>query len=103
MADNEPQKHYQLAPGEKATPVMVYTQVLTAWGDIVTKEIIRVGTFLRSNMAPQYVSLYGAQAVYLNSATPIVLSFPELHLSTSQVIAFHVKGAVQEPPDYDSW
>ena len=55
----------ELQPGEKITPVMIYTLNSLAWGSVVTKEAIRVSLWLRTPMAPQYISLLNAQVLSL--------------------------------------
>ena len=90
------------AQGEKVTPVMVYTANTLIWGDLYTKEAIKVSVWLRTAMAPQYISLHQAQVITLGgagSAKPF--SYGELHIPTLQVIAFHIKPPDREPVDYD--
>jgi hypothetical protein len=91
MSQNKQAQSYTLAVDEKATPVMVYTLTSLAWGDVVTKELVRVKTWLRTNMAPIYLSLYDARVLQIGgagSARP--WAFSEYHVSTSHAIAFHL-------------
>ena len=91
MSQNRPAKSYTLAVDEKATPAMVYTPSSLAWGDIITKELVRVRTWLRTNMAPIYLSLYDARVLQIGgagSARP--WAFSEYHVPTSHAIAFHL-------------
>jgi hypothetical protein len=88
--------------GEKVTPVMVYTSNTLIWGDLYTKEAIKVSVWLRTANAPQYVCLHQAQVITLGGAGPIKpYSYDELHVPTAQVIAFHIKPPDREPVDYD--
>ncbi len=97
----EKRKPYTLSPDEKATPAMVYTPQAMAWGDIVTKAVVRVSTYLRT-LNPDYVSLYDARVLPLRAGEALQpLRFPELHIRTPQVIAFHLLPPADEPPDYD--
>jgi len=97
----EKKKLYTLAPDEKATPAMVYTMTTLAWGDVITKEMVRVSTYLRT-IAPEYVSLHEARALPVRGASPIQpLAFTQLHVRTPHVIAFHLLPPANEPPDYD--
>jgi len=97
----EKKKAYTLAADEKATPAMVYTLTTLAWGDVVTKEMVRVSTYLRT-IAPDYVSLYDARALPVRGTGPVqALAFTELHVRTPQVIALHLLPPASEPPDYD--
>lgn len=94
-------KSYTLASDEKATPVMVYTLTHLCWGEVVTKEMVRVSTYLRT-LSPDYVSLHEAKAVPIGgSGACQPLAFTELHIRTPQVIAFHLLPPASEPADYD--
>jgi hypothetical protein len=91
MSQNDPARSYTLAEDEKATPAMVYTPTSLAWGDIISKELVRVKTWLRTNMAPIYLSLYDARVLQIGgagSARP--WAFSEYHVPTSHAIAFHL-------------
>lgn len=99
MAQKSP---YELAPDETATQVMVYTLSGMFWGDVITKQKIRVGAWLKTDMAPAYIHLYRAQALLLadpNATRPT--PFAELLIPISEVIIFHVMPAVKEPLYYD--
>jgi len=98
----ENKKPYTLAVDEKATPVMVYTLTSLSWGDLVTKELVRVRTWLRTTMAPLYLSLYEARVLPIGgagAARPWILS--EFHVPTSQVIAFHLLPPASELLEQD--
>ncbi len=91
MSQNRPGKSYTLAVDEKATPAMIYTPTSLAWGDMITKELVRVKTWLRTNMAPIYLSVYDARVLQIGgagSARP--WAFSEYHVPTSHAIAFHL-------------
>ncbi len=91
MSQNKPARSYTLAGDEKATPAMVYTLTSLAWGDVITKELVRAKTWLRTTMAPIYMSLYDARVLQIGgagSARPWAL--PEYHVPASHVIAFHL-------------
>ncbi len=93
---------YTLASDDKVAQVMIYTQSNLYWGDVVVKEMVRVSTWLRTNTAPERVTLYNAKVLNLNSGTqsrPMV--FPELNVSVSQVLAFHLMPPAKDPLDYD--
>ncbi len=92
---------HALAPDEKATPVMVYEMNSMCWGEVVTKELVRVNTYLRT-LAPDYVSLRDAKIMPIGgSGTKQPIACPELHIRTPKVIAFHLLPPADEPPDYD--
>lgn len=95
------EKSYTLGGDEKATPVMVYTLTGMAWGEVITKDQVRVNTYLRT-LNPDYVSLYEARVLPVGFAPNQAISFSELHVRTPQVIAFHLlPNAPDEPMDYD--
>jgi hypothetical protein len=93
---------YQVNPDEKVTSVMVYTNNLFVWGDVVTKEAIRVSTWLRTPAIPQFMFIHNAHVVMFGSGgTPKPQIFGELHLPSSQIIAFHLTPPGRDPLDYD--
>lgn len=102
MADNEEGSLNALASDEKVTPVMVYTLTGLAVGKLITKEQVRVSTWLRTDMAPAYLSLHEARFLSLaGSEGGQSLTFSELHLPTSQTLAFHLLPPTSDPLDYD--
>ena len=91
MSENRAAKSYTLAVDEKVTPAMVYTLTSLAWGDMITKELIRVKTWLRTNMAPIYLSLHDARVLQVGGAgTARPWAFSEFHVPTAHAIAFHL-------------
>jgi hypothetical protein len=92
----------QLQEGEKLTPVMIYTQNMLVWGEVVTVEAIRVSTWLRNQSVPTYINIINVQVLTFDGgAKPRPYTFKELHLPTSQVIALHIKPPDRDPLDYD--
>ena len=101
-AQNSPNPIIGPAAGEKITPAMIYTQNTLIWGDLYTKEAIKVSVWLRTTMAPQYLTIRRAQVVTLGGAGPIKpVGYDELHIPTPQVIAYHIKPPDRDPLDYD--
>jgi hypothetical protein len=93
---------YTTGPDEKVVPVMVYTANYLYLGDIIVKNIVRVNTWLRTNMAPDIIHLYHARCVpILTGDTSKLLSFTELFVPTIQVNAFHIMPPATEAVDYD--
>ena len=91
MSQNKPARSYTLAEDERATPAMVYTPTSLAWGDTITKELIRVKTWLRTTMAPIYLSLYDARVLQIGGAGAArPWAFSEYHVPTPHVVAFHL-------------
>ncbi|MGW8250134.1 MAG: hypothetical protein ACWGO1_05795, partial [Anaerolineales bacterium] len=98
----ETRKPYTLGEEDKATPVMVYTANSLLVGEVVTKKVIRVSTWLRTPMVPQYVALHSAQILDLSSGgNPRSLSLSTLYLPSHQVVAFHMRPPESDPLDYD--
>jgi hypothetical protein len=94
---------YNISSDEKVVPVMAYTGNSIIWGDVVVKMVIRVSTWLRTNMAPDTLCLYNAKLLATNNSSAILhpLSTPELHLPASQVLAFLIVPPAKDPLDYD--
>jgi len=89
-------------PGEeeKLTSVMVYTASSLIVANVITKKIIRVSTWLRTPMVPQFISLYSAQVIDLSSSGK-PMHFNALYLPASVVIAFHMRPPASDPLDYE--
>ncbi len=95
-------RSFTVGPDEKATPVMVYTTSGMAWGSVVTKELVRVNTFIRT-LTPDYVSLYDARYMAISGGGVVQpLASAELHFRTPAIIGFHLMPPAQEPLDYDA-
>jgi len=102
MSDATPPQPYTLAAGEKATMVMVYTQNALARGEIVTKDNLRVSTFLRTQAAPEFVGLYNTHVLFFGGSTGIQqASFSEYFIPTLQILAYHLVPPAKDAPDYD--
>lgn len=99
---DEIEKLYTLGEDDKATPVMIYTDNNLMVGEVVTKKIIRVSTWMRTPMVPQYIAIYSAQIIDLSSGgTPKSQSFGEIFLPSHRVVAFHMRPPESDPLDYD--
>lgn len=57
-------KSYTLAPDEKSTPVMIGTADTLMWGDLVTKQAVRVNAYLNT-LAEDYVPLRDVKILFL--------------------------------------
>jgi len=98
----EPKEH-SLAPDEKISRIMVYTPNNLIRGEVITKQIIRVSTWLRSTMAPHHLYLHNAQVLILgNAGSPQTLSLSEFIIPVSLVTAYHLVLPAQDPMDYDA-
>ncbi len=92
---------YTLAPDEKATKVMVYSRTKLIHGDLVTKNNLRVGIWLRTQGVPNYIHLLKTQVLFLEGASPKSLTHNEYFFPTERIIAFHLAPPNSEPLDYD--
>ncbi len=102
MSDATAPKPYTLDVGEKATPVMVYTLNTLARGEVITKEHMRVSTWLRTQGAPDFVGLYNAHVLVFGGPTGIQqFSFAEYFIPTQQIMAYHLVPPAKETLDYD--
>jgi hypothetical protein len=98
----EGNRSYPIPAGEKISSIMAYTMNLLVWGEVLTKEAIRASTWLRTPAIPQYIFIHDAQVMnFAGSSLPKPVFFRELHLPSSQVIAFHIKPPTFDPLDYD--
>jgi hypothetical protein len=96
-------KLYTLQPDEKSTVVMVYTDSYLYWGEVITKERIRVSTWFRTNAAPDNLCIYNGMALLPGSPGPLKpINYPEVHIPMEKVIAFHMVPPAADPPDYDT-
>ncbi len=92
----------KLADDEKLSLVMVYTNYLLCWGEVITKEVIRVSTWLRTNAAPDHITLLNARALQVQQSAPQKpIGFNEMHIPLEQITAFHLMPPAHDPLDYD--
>lgn len=93
---------YQTDADEKVVPVMIYTSNYLYLGDVIVKNIVRVNTWLRTNMAPDIIHLHRVNCLQtLTGDTSKSLFFPEVYIPSIQVNAFHIMPPNKEPLDYD--
>lgn len=74
------EKLYELRADEKVTQVMIGTQNLLLWGDLVTKEQARISAFL-STLAEDFVPIHDAKILQLAPSQQV----PPLHRATAYV------------------
>lgn len=92
---------FELKEGEKAVKIMAYTANAMVWGDVITREAVRVSTWLRTQSSPDYFSYLNAQVLMVNSGALHTQSFSELHLPVNLIEAYHLMPPAQDPLDYD--
>jgi hypothetical protein len=102
MTENNSSRPYELAADEKVSQVMIYTAYSLCWGELVTKEIVRVSTWLRTNAAPDNVLLWNARVLSSQGGTATKPNvYTELHIPTNKILAIHLLPPAQDPLDYD--
>lgn len=90
-----------LAPDEKATMVMLYTQNSLIRGEVVTKASARVGVWLRTQGVPNMIRLLKPSVLLFGGTPPKPLSYDEIFVPTVSVIGFHIAPPTSDPLDYD--
>jgi len=90
-----------LAPDEKSTLVMIYTQNSLARGEVVTRESVRVSIWLRTDGAPRFFHLHNANMLFFGSGPARSSNHTEVYIPTAMVSAFHIAPPAQDPLDYD--
>jgi hypothetical protein len=92
---------YTLTPEEKKTSVMVYTANMLINGEAITRETMRVSTWLRTQGAPEFVHLLNAKVLIFGAGSVHSMNFSEYFIPTPQILAFHMTPPAKDPPDYD--
>jgi hypothetical protein len=92
---------HTFAPDEKSSPVMIYTSSLLVYGELVSKDNIRVSTWLRTDSAPECLYLRKPTIVNLVSNPPKVSKYEEIYLPRAQVTSIHLTPPACDPVDYD--
>ncbi len=93
---------YHLEPGDKATDVTAYTLTSTTRGELVTREAIRVSTWLRTPGLPDYASMYNVKLTRAaGSGEAQVLEFDEYHAPVGHIIALHLTPPKADPVEHD--
>uniref|UniRef100_A0A7C4PGZ5 Uncharacterized protein n=1 Tax=Anaerolinea thermolimosa TaxID=229919 RepID=A0A7C4PGZ5_9CHLR len=87
---------------EKSEKIMVYTSTSLYWGEVVVKEVIRVSTWLRTNAAPDRITLYNASGIITTTAVNAKpFHYGELNIPVSQIHAYHLMPPARDPIDFD--
>ena len=91
---------YELKDTEKITPVMIYTDDALYHGKLITKKIVRVNIFLRTEGAPTYIHLHEAQVISPGSTTR-TKKFNEIFVPLKAITCFHTAPDIEIELDYD--
>ena len=93
---------YTPADDEKLTAAMMYTPQKLIWGQLISKQAIRVSTWMQTGMAPTYMSIVNAHVMIFGiGQSPKTIQLPRLHIQTGQIIAYHLMPPASEAPYYD--
>jgi len=93
---------YALTQDDKTTPIMIYTPQKLIWGNLISKQVIRVSTWLQSDMAPKYLSIADAQTLVFGAgSSTATLKFPILYIETNLIRAYHIMPPTDESPYYE--
>lgn len=92
---------YILRPDEKATPVMLYSNISFIRGDAVTKQSARVNIWLRTDGAPKHIHVLKPQTLVFGGSPARMMSFEEIYFPVSELAAFHPLPPSDDPLDYD--
>ena len=93
---------YTPSADEKLTSVMIYTPQKLIWGGLISKQVIRVSTWLQSDIAPKYMSIADAQALVFGAgSSTATLKFPILHIETNLIRAYHIMPPTDESPYFE--
>jgi hypothetical protein len=93
------QKSYTLASDEKATPVMIGTSHTLIWGDLVTKEHVRMIAFLNT-LAEDFVPLHDAKVLFLaptQQMPPVQRSV--VYVKLEEILVFFAMGEAEVMPE----
>ena len=89
-------------PDKKLVPIMIYTPQKLIWGQLITKKMIRVSTWLQTEMASTYMDLVDTQILLFGAGREVrSMKFPILHIETHQVLAYHLLPPADESPYYN--
>jgi hypothetical protein len=91
-----------LSPDEKSSLVMAYTQNMLVRGEVVTKQGVRVSTWLRTQGVPDYIHLFKPTVLHFGSGVVKALTYAEVYVPVSTLIAFHLVPPVNEALDYSA-
>lgn len=90
-----------LAPDDKSTMVLLYTQNALIRGEVVTRANARVGVWLRTQGVPNMIHMLKPSILIFGGSPPKSLSYAEIFVPTVTVIGFHLALPSNDPMDYD--
>jgi hypothetical protein len=82
------EKSYPLRPDEKVSQVMVGTDHVLIWGDLVTRESVRLSVFLNT-LAEDFVPLHDVKILFLAPAQQVApKERASLHVKLEEITLF---------------
>jgi hypothetical protein len=92
-------KSHTLDPGEKATQVMVGTADLLVWGDLVTREQVRLSGFLNT-LAEDFVPFHDAKALFLAPAQQVApVDKAIIYMKLEEILFFYAMSDLEPLPE----
>jgi hypothetical protein len=91
-----------LSTDEKSTLVMAYTQNMLIRGELVTRQGIRVSTWLRTQGVPDYIHLFKPTVLHFGSGVVKAMTYAEVYVPVTTLIAFHLVPPATDGLDYAS-
>jgi hypothetical protein len=92
-------KSYTLRPEEKASQVMIGTAHALIWGDLVTKEGVRLSVFLNT-LAEDFVPLHDVKVLFLAPTQQVPpQERVSLHVKLEEITLFFVMDDPEPLPD----
>lgn len=90
-----------LAPDEKSTMVMIYTQNTLVRGAVVTKESTRVEIWPRTQGIPNFIRVFNPSVLLFGGNPPKPLTHAEILVPAPAMLGFHLAPPTSTPLDYD--
>ena len=82
------QASYTLSPEEKATQVMVGTPDMLLWGDLITKQAVRMSIYLNT-LAEDFVPLHRVKVLFLAPTQQVApIEKPTLFVKQEEILLF---------------
>jgi hypothetical protein len=92
-------KTYTLEPGQKATQVMIGTPDMLLWGDLITREQVRISAFLNT-LAEEFVPLSDANVLFLAPVQQVApIQKPRVHIRLEEILFFHAVSESEALPE----
>jgi hypothetical protein len=93
------QEPYTLGPEEKATQVMMGTSDLLLWGDLVTKQQVRMSIYLNT-LAEDFIPLHRVKMLYLSPTQQVApVERPSLFVKQEEILLFLAMHDTEPLPD----